>query len=131
MAETNLNNFSKKVEEVLIRHKSILDLMTKLEESNSKINRAIVKSVTDCGCININAKKQEIPQNISYKDISRYMSNHVGGDLCPICKEKIIQEMGEHLFYFIGTCNSLGINSQEILDLKLNEIETLGKYSLL
>ncbi len=36
------NDFQEQVSRVLIRHKSILDIMTKLDEYNSRINRAVV-----------------------------------------------------------------------------------------
>ena len=42
------DNFQNMVAEVLIRHKSILDIITKLDEYNARINRAVVKSVTCC-----------------------------------------------------------------------------------
>jgi len=50
--------FQKSVDQFLIQHRSILDLMTKYQESNSRVNRAIAKAVTQCGCIKIKAKKQ-------------------------------------------------------------------------
>ena len=49
--DLNCDDFQNQVEEVLIRHKSILDIITKLDEYTSRINRAVVKSVTSCGCI--------------------------------------------------------------------------------
>ena len=49
----------KQVEDVLIRHRSILDIITKLDEYTSRINRAVIKSVTYCGCIEIHATKQD------------------------------------------------------------------------
>ncbi len=53
-------DFQNEVSKSLIRHKSILDIMTKLDEYNARINRAVAKSVTSCGCISIDAKKQNL-----------------------------------------------------------------------
>ena len=39
----SLNDFQKLVEDVLIRHKSILDIITKLNEYTARINRAVDK----------------------------------------------------------------------------------------
>ena len=65
MCDFNFNNFNDIVDDVLVRHKSILDIITKLQETNSKINRAIIKSVTACGCIEINGKLQQVPEHIT------------------------------------------------------------------
>ena len=57
-----IDSLQDEVKHSLVRHKSILDIMTKLQEYNSRINRAIAKSVTSCGCIEMHAKKQEFEQ---------------------------------------------------------------------
>ena len=40
----------------LVRHKSIIDAR-KIHETSARVNRAVSKSVTSCGCIQINAKQ--------------------------------------------------------------------------
>src|SRR3712207_8572531 len=42
-----------------LRHRSLLDIITKLQETEGRINRAIAKSVTNCGCIEIDARSEE------------------------------------------------------------------------
>ncbi len=125
-----LNEFTKKVDEVLIRHKSILDIMSKLEETQSKINRAVTKAVTECGCIAINASKQAIPSDITYSELNKYMSNHIEGSLCPVCHDKVTEEIGDHFFYLSALCNSLDLKTENVLKRKYDEIKTLGKFSL-
>ena len=60
MKDIIFDEFQNSVNDSLLRHKSILDLITKYSESNSRVNRAIAKAVTNCGCIKINASKQKI-----------------------------------------------------------------------
>ncbi|SHK21124.1 DUF1573 domain-containing protein [Tepidibacter formicigenes] len=131
MTDFNFADFKNEVNNALIRHKSILDIITKLEETNSKINRAIIKSVTSCGCIQIQGNKQETPENISFNELKEYMKSHINGDLCEICKEKIEEELGNHLFYITAACNLLDINIEYVLKKENNKLKTLGKYSLL
>ena len=57
--DTNIRDFQNQVSQVLVRHRSILDTITKLNDFNSRINRSVVKSVTACGCISIDAQKQD------------------------------------------------------------------------
>ncbi|EET85405.1 conserved hypothetical protein [Clostridium carboxidivorans P7] len=57
MKDVIFDDFQNAVDESLLRHKSILDIMTKLQESNARINRAIAKSITNCGCIKLTAEK--------------------------------------------------------------------------
>ena len=121
------------VSDILVRHKSILDIMTKLEESNSRINRAIAKSVTHCGCIKINASKQELPTDdkSTFSESKEYFKDHVDGELCPTCKEIIEKEIGNHMFYLSGICNTLDIDLNHAVSKELDKVNTLGIYSLL
>ena len=63
MKDIIFDSFQNDVSESLLRHKSILDIITKYAESSCRINRAVAKSVTNCGCIEINAKKQCLPND--------------------------------------------------------------------
>ena len=54
MKDIIFDSFQNDVSESLLRHKSILDVLTKYTESSSRINRAVAKAVTNCGCIEIN-----------------------------------------------------------------------------
>lgn len=122
-----------KVSDILVRHRSILDVMTKLEESNSRINRAIAKSVTHCGCISINASKQKLPTNdtSTFSESKDCFKEHVEGELCDNCKEIVEKEIGNHMFYVGAVCNTLDINLNEAVLKELQTIDTLGVYSLL
>lgn len=124
------NNLQKTVSDVLVRHKSILDIVTKLEESNSRVNRAIVKSATSCGCITINASKQDYSQG-SFKDAKNAMKSHIEGELCANCKEKIEEEIGNHMFYIASLCNTFNLDLSEIILSEINKLRTLGIYTLL
>ena len=87
MKETTLDSFQYAVSELLVRNKSILDEMSKLEDSNARINRTISKAVTQCGCIRINAGKQDYPEDVEYTKIKDYMSSHLEGKLCDNCRD--------------------------------------------
>ncbi len=122
-----------KISDILVRHRSILDVMTKLEESNSRINRAIAKSVTHCGCISINASKQKLPTSdtSTFSESRDCFKEHVEGELCETCKEIVENEIGNHMFYIGAVCNTLGISLNDAVSKELNKINTLGIYSLL
>ncbi|KGG80112.1 hypothetical protein Y919_08060 [Caloranaerobacter azorensis H53214] len=123
------DEFQDIVAEVLIRHKSILDIITKLEESNARINRALIKSVTSCGCISINAKKQEFKHE-SLKEAKNTIDNHLEGKMCDSCKEKIEEELGKHLFYIAALCNTLDLNFYDLIIKEYKKLNTLGIYTL-
>lgn len=130
MNDLILHKFQNDVSEVLIRHKSILDIVSKYQESCGKVNRAIVKAATNCGCIHIDAQKQNIPKDISYQELNNFMNHHVSGKLCDICKDKIEEEMGNHLFYLTAICNTLDLDLYDILVKQCKNIDALGKYNL-
>ncbi|HAG45078.1 MAG TPA: DUF1573 domain-containing protein, partial [Clostridium sp.] len=58
MKDLIFDEFQNSVDECLLRHKSILDIMSKLQESEARVNRALIKSVTSCGCLKVEAEKQ-------------------------------------------------------------------------
>ena len=123
------DDFQNQVDDVLIRHKSILDIITKLDEYTSRINRATVKSVTSCGCIKINATKQDYNRD-SLEEIKDNMENHVEGALCPGCKEILEEEIGAYLFYLAALCNALDINMSDALLEEYGNMKALGIFSL-
>ncbi len=130
MKDLLCDEFQNSIEDVLTRHKSILDIITKLQEATSKVNRAVVKSVTTCGCISINASKQNIPADVNFEESKNYMHNHLDGTLCESCREKINEELGNNIFYLAALANTLDINLYGTIINKSNELKTLGKYSL-
>ncbi|MDI6717217.1 MAG: DUF1573 domain-containing protein [Actinomycetota bacterium] len=117
--------------EYLVRHRSILDVMSKFQDSSAHINRSIVKAVTTCGCLEIDASKQSIPDNITLSEISNYVQTHLKGTLCPNCVEVLENELGAALFYLAGICNLLGLNMDSIISKENERLETLGVYSLM
>ena len=127
--DLSCKDFQDQVEEVLIRHKSILDIITKLDEYTSRINRAVIKSVTSCGCIKIKATKQDYNKD-SLEEIKNNMKNHVEGKLCPSCEEIIQEEIGAYLFYLAALCNALDINISDALLREYSNIRALGIFSM-
>ncbi|WP_425448449.1 DUF1573 domain-containing protein [Dethiothermospora halolimnae] len=123
------DDFQTKVSDVLVRHKSILDIISKLEESNAKVNRAVIKSVTSCGCVSIKAHKQNYDKE-TLSEVKDFLDNHVNGELCENCKEKIEEEMGNHIFYIASLCNTLDVNLYDIISKEYKNIKRLGIYGL-
>ena len=127
--DSNFLDFQEQVSQVLIRHRSILDTMTKLNEFNSRINRSVVKAVTNCGCISIDAQKQDFG-NESFENMINKVDNHIQGNICPSCKDIIEEEIGSYLFYLASLANALDLDLDSVLSKEHNRIKTLGIYSL-
>ena len=125
-----VGNFQDLVSEVLIRHRSILDCLSKYQESAARVNRSIIKTVTDCGCISINANKREYPKTESLKDCGKHMDSHIKGELCEHCREVIAEEIGKHLFYLTALCSTLDFELEDLFGLEQNRISTLGHFLL-
>lgn len=125
-----IDDFQYVVDELLIRNKSILDSLTKFSESAARVNRSIIKSVTNCGCIRINAKKQEIPIDVSLKEAKKYLKTHVEGQLCENCRDLIEKEIGSTLFYLASICNTLDLNLYDIIIKEIARMKTLGEFNL-
>lgn len=132
MKDLIFDEFQNAVDSCLLRHKSILDIMTKLQESHARVNRAVIKSVTSCGCLKVDAKKQCIHENIDnidLDDINDSFDTHLSGKLCDNCREVIEREMGNNFFYMTSLCNTLDINLYDVFLKEYKRITTFDKLN--
>ena len=128
MKDIIFDNFQNDVNDSLLCHRSILDIMTKLNEANARVNRALAKSVTNCGCIEISAKKQD---NFNIDNtINTTLSNQIEGRICSNCRDVIEAEIGNNIFYLTSLCNCLDLNLYDIILKEESKINVLGKYTL-
>lgn len=122
--------FQDSVDQCLLRHRSILDVLSKLQEASARTNRAVVKSVTCCGCIEIQGQKQRLPAEASWREANRFLSSHLEGNLCANCREQIEEEIGTLLFYLAGLCNLLDISLYDALIKEQKKLYSLGPFTL-
>lgn len=122
--------FQERVDEYLLRHRSVLDVLSKLHESTARVDRAVAKAVTSCGCITINARKQQFPADVSLSDVRAYLDTHLTGTLCDKCREAVESEIGSALFYTAGLCNLLDLDLEQIQKKEHSRIKTLGIFTL-
>jgi len=122
--------FQDTVANCLVRHKSIIDVMTKIEETSARVNRAVAKSITACGCLEVNAKKQKIPNEVTLQELGAHMDTHLKGQLCADCRDILKQEIGNHLFYLAALCNLLDLNLYDIFLAEHDKLSTLGVYNM-
>ena len=133
MKDVIFDNFQNSVSESLLRHRSILDIMTKLQESEARINRAVAKSVTTCGCVTVEAIKQQYQidkVDIDMETLKSCLQTHIKGSLCDNCRDVVEGEIGNNLFYLTSLCNLLDLNLYDILLKEYDKISTLGKFTL-
>lgn len=122
--------FQDAVGEYLIRHRSVLDVISKFQEASARTNRAVTKAVTTCGCIRINAAKQALPPNLTYAEMKDRMATHLDGELCEQCREVLESELGHTLFYIAALCNQFGLELEDVLTTERRRIAALGMYNL-
>ncbi len=130
MKDLLCDHFQDSVSELLMTQKSVLDILTKLQEAQFRVNRAVVKSATSCGCIQIEARKQYIPEDTSLQDLKNFMDTHIKGALCEKCREVIEKELGSSMFYSAALCNVLGINMYDVILKEYETMNTLGIYNM-
>jgi hypothetical protein len=131
MKDVIFDDYQNLVQESLLRHKSILDITTKLQDSQARINRAFAKSVTNCGCLEIEAKKQRIPnEEYDIESLKNCLQTHIKGKICENCREVLEREIGNNLFYLTSLCNVLDISLYDVMLREYDRINTLGKYTL-
>ncbi len=130
MKDLLCGEFQSAVEDYLIRHRSILDVLSKLQESGARVNRAASKAVTSCGCIQIQASKQNFPPDIPLTELKAYMDTHLEGALCNECREILEAELGNHLFYLAALCNLFDIDLYDVLLNEHRKLCALGVFNI-
>jgi len=130
MKDTDEIPFQDAVSQYLLRHRSILDVQTKLAEAASRVNRAVAKAVTTCGCITVNAGKQRFPAEVSLRELQPFMSTHLQGTLCERCREVVETEIGTSLFYLAALCSLLNLNLKDVLMKEYDRVNALGIFNL-
>lgn len=129
MNDLIFDNFQNTVADSLLRHKSILDILSKYQDSQSRVNRAICKAVTSCGCIAIDASKQDFSNTDSITELKECLNSHLNGSLCDNCRAVIENELGNNLFYLVSLCETLDINLFDILVKENEKMNTLGEFT--
>ncbi|CQR71571.1 hypothetical protein SOV_03610 [Sporomusa ovata DSM 2662] len=127
---TCCSDFQSAVDEYLIRHRSVLDILTKYQEASARVNRAIAKAVTECGCIQVAAARQAVPENTSYSELKDHMSSHLVGEPCPQCQEVIAKELGHSMFYLAALCNLTGLSLHKVMQQEHSNVKMLGVFHL-
>lgn len=130
MKEITAGKFQQAVDEMLVRNRSIIDLITKFQVSNARVNRTIVKAVTHCGCVKINASKQIFPEDGDLEEARKSMQTHLEGQMCENCRDLVEKEIGSNLFYLASICEALDLNLSDILEKEHERMTLLGKFSL-
>lgn len=131
MKDIICDEFQNTVSKYLVRHQSILDILSKVQESTARVNRATVKAVTNCGCLQVHAAKKEIPPNATYDDfaITKVFDNNLEGTICPDCKETLENELGRTLFYLVALCNAMDLNLYDVLLKENKKLATLRIFN--
>lgn len=122
--------FQEQVDEYLIRHRSILDVLSKLQESTARVSRAVAKAVTSCGCVAVNAAKQQFPTDLSLAEVRAYLDTHLSGALCERCREAVETEIGSALFYTAALCSILNLDLDAIQKKEHSRVKSLGIFTL-
>ena len=124
------DQFQSTVKSLLIRHQSILDILSKGQESSARVNRAVVKSVTSCGCHSVNAHKKPIPPDASLADLKELLDSQLEGFICDNCRDIVEAELGKQLFYIAALSNALEISLTDVLFHEHKKLQTLTVFNL-
>jgi hypothetical protein len=130
MGAPTLQEFQSQVSELLLRHRSLLDVVTKFSQAGASVNRAVSKSITECGCIELTARHQGFSEEMPLDQANRQSKSHMEGSLCEQCREIISSEMGKNLFYMSAMCNLLDINLDNVVSKEADKCSTLGWFNL-
>ncbi|MFI2858841.1 DUF1573 domain-containing protein [Paenibacillus sp. JSM ZJ436] len=130
MNAPNLQAFQDQVSELLLRHRSLLDVLSKNGQSSASVNRAVTKAITECGCIELHATKQSFDAGTDLESARAHAGTHIEGSLCENCREAVSSELGRNLFYMSAMANLLDIQLEDVLNKESKKCSTLGLFNL-
>jgi len=130
MGTNYLDEFQKQVSQLLIRHRSVLDVISKTQDATARINRSLTKAITECGCVEVIAKKQPIDLDKSLHENRPNLETHFTGPLCEHCKEVLTAEIGKSLFYLAALGNITDIKLSDAVKDESAKLSTLGVFNL-
>ncbi|WP_438449174.1 DUF1573 domain-containing protein [Gorillibacterium sp. sgz5001074] len=130
MSTLSLKEFQDQVSALLLRHRSMLDVLSKFQQSNAAANRAVVKSITECGCIEVHASKQHYTSEMTLEQAKNQLDTHMDGQVCEHCKEIIASELGKNLFYMASLCNLLDMDMEKVVAQESAKCSTLGLFNI-
>lgn len=115
---------------MLLRHRSLLDVLSKSQQASASVNRSVIKSVTECGCISLQANKQPYPDDLTLEETKALIQTHINGNLCENCIDAITAQLGKQLFYLSSLCNLLELDLDDIIAKESQKCSTLGLFNL-
>ncbi|MDT3417643.1 transcription elongation factor Elf1 [Brevibacillus aydinogluensis] len=130
MDDRNVDDFQTQVSELLLRHRSVLDVMSKIQETAARINRSLTKAITECGCVEVVARKQSYDPGKSLQENKSLLDTHFTGPLCEHCRDVLTAELGKNLFYLTALCNITDIRLEDVIRQESERLNTLGVFNL-
>ena len=130
MNDIKFSDFQTAVDSTLARHRGVFDILSKTQEASARLNRAVIKAATSCGCIRMRAVKQELDESVTLEQLPSVMDRCVEGELCPNCRSVIEKELGALLYYTAGLCNTLDLSMYDAILNEEKRLTTLGRFSL-
>jgi len=124
------SEFQNTVSEVLVCNRSVLDVLSQIQEANARLTRAVTKAVTGCGCLKIQAGKKEIPSDVLLADLKKIMESHLIGEMCEDCRETVETAVGRSLFYLAALCELLELDLHDVLVKEQKQLKILGIFNL-
>jgi hypothetical protein len=125
-----LYDFQNLVDNTITRNRNLLDILTKSQDSNARVNRMVAKVITHCGCIHPESHKQPSSPGNPYLLYGCCFDEQLSGCLCDRCRSRIEQSLGDHLFYLAALCNALGLTLSGALQKEQDQLTTLGRFHL-
>ena len=99
------DDFQLLVSDMLFRNKSVMDALTKYQQTCANVCNSIAKAATTCGCIKINVTKQDYSKGATLYEMANLSKTHIEGKLCEKCIEHLERDIGSNLFYMTSLCN--------------------------
>ena len=96
------------------KDKNILDIITELNRSASRVQSCLIYASSRCGCIKLSSDKSGIT-----------------GELCEKCRYSLELELGGVMFSIAALCSFCNVSMYDVLLTEKRYIELMGNYLLI
>jgi len=128
--ETDLATLQHLVSQFLIRHRSILDVQSKLNEATARISRALAYAVVTCGCVQIHAERQCFPATLGWETAVAFSPPTWRGNRASAVGSIWRARSAAPSSTWPPLCHISGLNLDAILRKERDRVSALGVYHL-
>lgn len=117
--------------EYLIANPAALQILLLLQLNACRLHQTVLSAANTCGCITLGTAVAEDCAEDDWQTLKNRPTGDDFSDLCPNCREEIVERLGALLFYCATLADAMGIQLSDICAHEIEKLDLLGYFMLM